>query len=168
MHLFSFKKNKWAASWQNQQNGICAKRRLISLGMYKKNKWAASWQNQQNGICTQRRLISLGIPPVWQSSLSARRKLGSLATHWAHSDIKTGQMSRLIWVFPGRTCHFIGIVMRRLKCWQQRKTRCPLMRSNITWAASSEFGTYRLCEQRRFRRACASAQSRQNLCCSLI
>ena len=25
------------------------------------------------------------------------------------------------------------------------------------WAASSEFGTYRLCEQRRFRRACASA-----------
>ena len=38
----------------------------------------------------------------------------------------------------------------------------------ITWAASSEFGTYRLCEQRRFRRACASAQSRQNLHYSLI
>ena len=36
------------------------------------------------------------------------------------------------------------------------------------WAASSEFGTYSLCEQRRFRRACASAQSRQNLRCSLI
>ena len=39
---------------------------------------------------------------------------------------------------------------------------------NIIWTASSEFGTYRLCEQRRFRRACASAQSRQNLHCSLI
>ena len=36
------------------------------------------------------------------------------------------------------------------------------------WTASSEFGTYRLCEQRRFRRACASAQSRQNLRRSLI
>ena len=36
------------------------------------------------------------------------------------------------------------------------------------WTATSEFGTYRLCEQRRFRRACASAQSRQNLRCSLI
>ena len=36
------------------------------------------------------------------------------------------------------------------------------------WTASSEFGTYRLCEQRRFWRACASAQSRQNLRCSLI
>ena len=38
----------------------------------------------------------------------------------------------------------------------------------IIWTASSEFGTYRLCEQRRFRRACASAQSRQNLRCSPI
>ena len=27
------------------------------------------------------------------------------------------------------------------------------------WTASSEYGTYRLCEQRRFRRACASAHS---------
>ena len=38
----------------------------------------------------------------------------------------------------------------------------------MNWAAPSEFGTYRLCEQWRFRRACASAQSRQNLRCSLI
>ena len=36
------------------------------------------------------------------------------------------------------------------------------------WTATSEFGTYRLCEQRRFRRACAFAQSRQNLRCSLL
>ena len=36
------------------------------------------------------------------------------------------------------------------------------------WTASSEFGTYRLREQRRFRRVCASTQSRQNLRCSLI
>ena len=38
----------------------------------------------------------------------------------------------------------------------------------FSWTASSEFGTYRLCEQRRFRRACTSAQSCQNLHCSLI
>ena len=36
------------------------------------------------------------------------------------------------------------------------------------WASPSEFVTYRLCEQRRFRRACVSAQSRQNLRCLLI
>ena len=49
--------------------------------------WAASWQNQQNGMCAQWRLRS-----TWasaqsdQSSLSTWRKLGSLATHWAHSE----------------------------------------------------------------------------------
>ena len=50
--------------------------------------------------------ISLGIRPVWsESSLSAWRMLGSLATHWAHSEDsdQTGQMPRLIWVFAGRT-----------------------------------------------------------------
>ena len=48
---------------------------------------------------------------------------------------------------------------------QNKMQKCKLF---VIWTASSEFGTYRLCEQRRFRRACASAQSRQNLRCSLI
>ena len=50
--------------------------------------------------------ISLGIRPVWsESSLSAWRRLGSLATHWADSEdsVQTGRMPRLIWVFAGRT-----------------------------------------------------------------
>ena len=50
--------------------------------------------------------ISLGIRPVWsESSLSAWRKLGPLATHWAHSEHsdQTERMPRLIWVFAGRT-----------------------------------------------------------------
>ena len=51
------------------------------------NIWAATWQNQQNDMCAQRRLRS-----TWasaqsdQSSLYAWRKLGSLATHRAHSE----------------------------------------------------------------------------------
>ena len=53
-----------------------------------------------------------------QSSLSASRKLGSLATHWAHSEDsdQTGRMPRLIRVFTGHT-HFVGFIMRWLKCW---------------------------------------------------
>ena len=50
--------------------------------------------------------ISLGIRPVWsESSLSAWRKLGSLATHWVQSEDcdQTGRIPRLIWVFAGRT-----------------------------------------------------------------
>ena len=49
--------------------------------------------------------ISLGIRRVWsESSLSAWRKLRSLATHWEHSEDsdQTGRMPRLIWVFAGR------------------------------------------------------------------
>ena len=62
-------------------------------------------------------LISLGIRPVWSKlSLSTWRRLGSLATHWTHSEDsdQTGRMPRLIWVFAGRTCHFVGFIMRRL------------------------------------------------------
>ena len=70
---------------------LCAQRRLRS-------NWASAQSDQK----TQ---INLGICPVWsESSLSARRKLGSLATHWAHSEDsdQTGRMPRLIWVFAGR------------------------------------------------------------------
>ena len=50
--------------------------------------WAASWQNQQKWhVRPANTQISLGIRPVWsESSLSAWRKLGSLATHWALSE----------------------------------------------------------------------------------
>ena len=62
--------------------------------------------------------ISLGFRPVWSESLlSAWGKLGSLATYWVHSEDSdlTGRKPRLIWVFAGRTCHFVGFVMRWLK-----------------------------------------------------
>ena len=59
--------------------------------------------------------ISLGIRPVWsESSLSAWRKLGSLATHWAHSEDsdQTGRIPRLIWVFAGRTTTLLVLSCR--------------------------------------------------------
>ena len=82
------------------------------------HKWAALWQNQQNGMCAQRRLRSAWASAQSdQSSLAAWRKLRSLATHWAHSEDsdQTGQMPKLIWVFAGGTCHFVDFVTRRLK-----------------------------------------------------
>ena len=60
--------------------------RIVWVFMYSKNIWAATWQNQQNDVCPAKTQISLGIRPVWsEPSLSARRNLGSLAIHWAHS-----------------------------------------------------------------------------------
>ena len=55
--------------------------------------------------------ISLGIYKVWSESLlSAWRKLGSLATHWAHSEDsdQTGRMHG----------YFVGFVTRWLICLQ--------------------------------------------------
>ena len=42
--------------------------------------------------------------------------LGSLATQQTHSEDadQTGQMPRLIRVFAGRPCHFVGLLMRWL------------------------------------------------------
>ena len=76
--------------------------------------------------------ISMGIRPVWSES--------SLCTQWVakgprflHADSEdsdqTGRMSRLIWVFAGRTDHFDGFDMRRLK----------FLRRNVTDPISAEW-----------------------------
>ena len=63
--------------------------------------------------------ISLGIRPAWpESSLCAQwvaKDLSFLNEDSENSD-QTERMPRLIWVFAGRTCHFVGFVVRRLKC----------------------------------------------------
>ena len=103
-------------------------------------------------MCSQRRLRS-----AWasaqsdQSSLSAWRKLGSLASHWAHSEDsdQTGRMPRLIWVFAGRTCHFVGVVMRRLRSiWWHRKIweRNLLLWMKGTWSCKKSNNSLFQCQ----------------------
>ena len=81
----------------------------LSCSMTKPTQW------HLHPVKTQ---ISLGIRPVWSESLlSAWRKLGSLATHWAHSEDWSdwgdahADLS-LRWAHS----HFVGFVMRRLRC----------------------------------------------------
>ena len=71
----------------------------LSHDMTKPTKW----------VCTQQRLRS-----DW-----AWRKLGSLATHWAHSEDsdQTGQIPRLIWVFAGRTLTLLVLSRGGSFCW---------------------------------------------------
>ena len=87
----------------------------VSRLMTKPTKWH---------VCPAKTQISLGICPVWsEASLSAWRKLGSLATYWAHyedwSDWADVQADpSLCWVHN----HFVGFVMRRLICiWMVMK-----------------------------------------------
>ena len=69
-------------------------------------KWVLTSQTNKVSVHPAKTQISLGIRPVWsESSLSAWRNLGSLATHGAHSEDsdQTGRIPRLIRVFAGHT-----------------------------------------------------------------
>ena len=78
---------------------------------------AASWQNQQNDLCAQRRLRSAWASAQSDQS-SQRAQWVAEDPMFLHADSEdsdqTGQMPRLIWVFAGRKGHFVGFVMRRL------------------------------------------------------
>ena len=98
-----------------------AKTPHLSRYMTKPTKW----------LCVQQRLRS-----AWasaqsdQSLLSAWRNLGSLATHWAHSkdSDQTGQMLRLIRVFPGRTL----ILLVLSWCGSFRGWESQVLKSNLS------------------------------------
>ena len=73
-------------------------------------------------VCLAKTQINLGTRQVWSKS--------SLCTQWVAKDPsflhvdsedsdQTVRMPRLIWVFAGRSCQFVGFVMRRLKCQGQ-------------------------------------------------
>ena len=100
------------SSWMND-SCICQTNKRITQQMSRRMTKQTKWP-----VRPAKTSISLGIRPVWsESSLSAWRNIGSLATHWVHSEDsdQTGRMPRLIWVFAGRIDHFVVFVMRRLK-----------------------------------------------------
>ena len=128
--------------------------------------------NQQNGMCAKRK-ISLGTSPVWSESL--------LCIHWVAKDRswlnaeredsdQTGRMPRLIWVFAWRTSRIIGFVVSLLiryilfLCASMVKFELDicfnwkLLLIRVVGKVLSD-----TCAQRRFRSACAFAQSDQNL-----
>ena len=77
-------------------------KRLTSMRMTKPTK---------QSVCPVKTQISHGIRPVWpESSVSAWKNIGTLATQWADSEDsdQTERMPRLIWVFAGHTSHFVG------------------------------------------------------------
>ena len=77
------------------------------------NIWAATWKNNKMSVRPAKTQISLGF---WsESSLSAWRKIGSLATHWAHSeDWSDWADARADLSLRWAHTHFVGFVMSRL------------------------------------------------------
>ena len=81
------------------------------------NKWAASWQNQQNDLSAQLRLISLGNCWVW-SDFAVRMKkhwvFYPLSNQWGVWTDQTGGYPGWSECSLG-ACHFVGFVLWRLK-----------------------------------------------------
>ena len=98
----------------------------MSRRMTKLTKW----------LCAERK-ISLGTCPVWsEPSLSAWRKPGSLATHWAHSkdSDQTRWMPKLIWVFAG--CIVILLVLLGGGSNEPKLDKTNKMTSSTKWRHS--------------------------------
>ena len=100
-------RSAWASAQSDQRQHQIRPTKWLCIQWRLRSAWASAQSDQRQ------HQISLGICPVWsESSLSAWRKLGSLATHWAHSENseQTGWMPRPIclrWVHS----HFVGFVM---------------------------------------------------------
>ena len=76
--------------------------------------WATARQNKQNNVRSAKTQISLVIRPVWSESSQCASCVAK-GPRFLHPDSEdsdqTGWMLRLISVFAGRTCHFVGFVM---------------------------------------------------------
>ena len=130
-----------------------------------RQKWEASWQNKQNDCAPAKTQISLGICPIWSEfSLSAWRKLGFLAIHWAHREDWSESL-----LYAQSFCWF---------CYEAAKIK--VFDSKALAFASFKFTSFTfeprhekktttkwMCAQRRLRSAWASAQSDQSLRCAL-
>ena len=113
--------NKLVFSWWEFNPSNSVKSWLIRyMEAVKKQKISHLTTKPTKWLCAQRRVRS-----AWASAQSDQ---SSLCAQWVakdpsflHADSEdsdqTGWMPRLIWVFAGRTCHFVDFDMRRLK-WQ--------------------------------------------------
>ena len=107
-----YQKNKGTESFEIRRL-IWEKRKRYMI-----NKWACTWQNQQNDMCTQRRLRSAWASAQSDQNLHCLHEeaLGPwLSLERTAKNDQTGWMPRLIWVFTGRTGHIVGFVMFWLK-----------------------------------------------------
>ena len=91
--------------------------------------------------------------PVWSESLLCAQWVAKdpsfLHANSEDSD-QTGWMPRLIWVFAGRKCHFVGFVIRWLmyrfqSCWMQRLSGWHSLSKDDFNRRDSEYQTLFVC-----------------------
>ena len=106
-HISSITVSAWKAFWNCRNTS-------------EENK-IEPWHDKTNYVAVHPAKIQISLGICWgvwsESSLSAQwvaKDQSFLHVESEDSD-QTGQMPRLIWVFTGRTCHFVCFVMSGLK-----------------------------------------------------
>ena len=105
---------------------------VIGISIYICRSMTKQTKCSEHPAKTQIRLGGSAQCPVWSGP--------SLCVEWIAKDPRhihadgedshqTGRMHRLIWVFTGRTCHFIGFVMLRLILSGSQKSKW----SEVSW-----------------------------------
>ena len=90
---------------------------IIKLHVYVDNDLSCLIRKPTNWLCIKWRQINLGIRTVWSESLLCTQSWQWVAKDpsFLHADSEdsdqTGRMPRLLCVFSGRTCHFVGFVL---------------------------------------------------------
>ena len=107
------------------------------------NNWATTWQNPQNDLCAQQRhWSSWASTQSDQSSLSAWRSIGSLATHWAHREEWSDRVDALadlsLRLVHLLFCWFCHAPDQYLSCDMTKPTKwvCAKWRLRSAWASA--------------------------------
>ena len=143
-HVISFYPNQWPCCKghelynristffaRHSQSAITSSKRKVFI-------WAASWQNEQNDCAPSEGSIQPGHPPSLIRVFACAQWVAKDPS-FLHADseysYQTGQMPRLIWVFAGRTCHFVvswgGSFYKVIGSQLAVKISLPLMKSFI-------------------------------------
>ena len=129
------------------------------------NIWASSWENlflpyannkDADQTAHPRSLIGVFVIRCLDSMIS----LVSISK--MSSRLLASEAEQAVWVIPGRKPR------RQVFSWCGSYSVAIWLCLLCIWAGPWENVSYVICEQQRRRSACASAQSDQHLCCSLL
>ena len=129
--------------------------------------WAATWQNQQNDCAPSKDSDQPGHPPSLIRVFAVRMKkplaLSYLLSAQRRLYNQTGRMHRLIWVFAGRTCHFVFFCRVVAHMWHTKPQKRTYqnkddthLRENLTYIQGSHVTrklVFGVCDQLRLKPA---------------
>ena len=127
---------------------------MIKIELGRLTDWSMRWYSRTNHNSFKLLPMFLRSIEPWneplydktnRTTLRPAKTQISLGIRFLHADSEdsdqTGRMPRLIWIFAGRKCHYVGSVMRRLKwclfVWTDVLRRLGFEFDALNWSQSA-------------------------------